>query len=58
MGLGATLKRPLTTLSTTASSFVSSFAAIMEARFGRREETEGGAVGQYCGAKGHSDSEE
>ena len=45
MGLGATLKRPLTTLST--SSFAPSFAAIIEARFGRREEIEGAVVGQY-----------
>ena len=57
MGLGATLRRPFTTLSTTASSFVSSFAAIIEARFGSRDEIgEGEAVGQYWGAKGHSSS--
>ena len=39
------------------ATMLTSFAAIVEARFGRREDTEGGAVGQYCGAKGHSDSE-
>ena len=58
MGLGATLRRPFTTLSTTASSFVSSFAAIIEARFGSRDEIGGAAVGQYWGAKGHSNSGE